>query len=363
MMNMETTNGIFGDEGYVFIVAEIGKAYIQTKEEQTNEQYLKNAKELIKAAKESGADAVKFQTHTVEDEQLPMAITAPHFSGTDRYEWVSRLTKASPLEFWQEIKRYCDELDIALFSTPMSRGAARMIEYIDPPLWKVASSEILDFVLLDYIAATGKPIILSSGMSTEEELDASVAFLKKRTQHIAILHCISKYPCPPEEIYLETIPYFARRYGVPIGFSDHSLGHKAVLAAVAKGARIIEKHFSLSRDLWGSDHKVSMEPSEFKKMVEAIRANVFVDASQFGQGIKVLDEIESAFRPVFRKSLMASQDIFADTIITAETLYAMRPQQYAGGLPSEQYESVLGKRVTRDLKKYDPITEDVLASL
>ena len=112
-------------KGDVFIVAEIGKGYIQTKEDQTNAQYLENAKQLIKAAKEAGADAVKFQTHTVEDEQLPIKVTAPHFSWADRYVWVSRVTKASPIEFWKEIRRYCDELEIILFSTPMSRGAAQ----------------------------------------------------------------------------------------------------------------------------------------------------------------------------------------------------------------------------------------------
>lgn len=347
----------------VFVVAEIGKGYIQTQEDQANEQYLANAKALIGAAQKAGADAVKFQTHTVEDEQLPMEITAPHFSGSDRYAWVKRITKASPPEFWRELKRYCDELGIILFSTPMSRGAAKLIESIDPPLWKVASSDILDFVLLDYIAETGKPIIVSSGMSSEEELDMALAFLKKRTDKIALMHCVSKYPCPPEEIYLDTIPYLTNRYQILVGFSDHSLGHNAAAASIGKGARIIEKHFSLDRTLWGPDHNISMTPSEFKVMVDVIKQighNSEDDTRKFGSGIKTMDKEERSFRPVFRKSLMAGQDIVTGSVISKEMLYAMRPQQYAAGLPSEEYENVLGKKAIKDLKKYDPINWEAL---
>ena len=344
----------------VFIVAEIGKAFIQTEADQTVDQYVTNAKELIRAAKEAGADAVKFQTHHTEDEQLNIPITAPHFSGIERYQWVKRNTEAAPLRFWQEIKRYADELDIMFFSTPMSRGAAQILTPLNLPLWKVASSDILDFVLLDYIASTGQPIIISSGMSTLEELDTAMDFLKQRTNDIVLMHCVSKYPCPPAELYLDTIPYLAERYAVPVGFSDHSIGYEAAIAAVGRGARVIEKHFSFSRDLWGSDHKVSLLPDEFGQMVDAIRRHGLVDPTQFGRGVKILDEQESAFRPIFRKSLMAGQDIPAGTVISKEMIYAMRPQQYAGGLPSEEYEFVLGKKVIKNLGKYNPITKDIL---
>ncbi len=345
----------------VFIVAEIGKNFIQTPNERPVAEYLENAKQLVKAAKDAGADAVKFQTHNVEDEQLNIEIKSPHFDGADRYSWVRRNTEATPLEFWKEVKRYCDGLGIVFFSTPMSRGAAQLLNQIDVPLWKVGSGDILDFVLLDYLASTGKPIIISSGMSTEEELDASVAFLKKRTDRIVVMHCISKYPCPPQELYLDTIEHLAKRYDLPVGFSDHSLGYEAAVAAAGKGARVIEKHFSLSRDFWGSDHKVSMMPDEFKYMVGAIRSNSTVDASQFGSGVRALDEKARAFRPVFRKSLMAGRDIPKGTLIAKEMVYAMRPQKHAGGLPSEEYKNVLGKRVVKNLKKYDPITNDAIA--
>lgn len=356
MKDVSIIKDLFASGNDVFIVAEIGKNFIQTKEDRPQEEYVRNAKELIQAAKDAGADAVKFQTHTVEDEQLDVHIESPHFDGSDRYAWVKRNTEATPIEFWKEVKRYCDELGIIFFSTPMSRGAAELLNSVGVLLWKVSSSDILDFVLLDYLAQTGKPIVISTGMSIEDEVDRAARFLRARGVEFAIMHCVSKYPCPPFELYLGTIPYLAERYGVPVGFSDHSLGYEAAVAAVGKGARVIEKHFTLGRNFWGPDHKVSMEPSGFTEMVNAIRRDVSVDASQFGSGVKTLDEEERAFRPVFRKSLMAGQDIPAGTVITREMLYAMRPQKYARGLPSEEYENVLDKKIMKDLKKYDPIT-------
>ncbi|MEK7125827.1 MAG: N-acetylneuraminate synthase family protein [Patescibacteria group bacterium] len=352
---------------WVFIVAEIGKNFIQTKKDRPISEYLQNAKLLISAAKEAGADAVKFQTHNVEDEQLNIPITAPHFSGADRYAWVKRNTEATPLEFWQELKKYADELGIVFFSTPMSRGAAEKINDL-VSIWKVGSGDMLDFVLLDYLAETKKPVIISTGMSVLGEVDKATLFLRRRSVDFAILHCASKYPAQSTELVLEMIPNLSSMYHVPVGFSDHSLEIWEAAKAVSLGARIIEKHFTMDRGLWGSDHKVSLTQNEFKQMVQEIRkAKIGSAVRSDGYHYISLREIvpipgEEVFLPVFRKSLMAGQDISAGTIITKEMLYAMRPQQYAGGLPSEQYKSVLGKRVTRDFKKYDPITEDVLAS-
>ena len=165
----------------VFVIAEIGKNFIQTQEERPVAEYLENAKALVKAAKDAGADAVKFQTHNVEDEQLNIHVVSPHFKGADRYSWLTRNTNATPLDaFWKPLKAYCDEAGITFFSTPMSRGAAKKLSEVGVPLWKVGSGDILDFVTLDYLAATGNPIILSSGMSTLEEIDKSIDFLKRR---------------------------------------------------------------------------------------------------------------------------------------------------------------------------------------
>lgn len=347
----------------IFIIAEIGKNFIQTAEDQPTAKYIENAQALIKAAKEAGADAVKFQTHSYEDEQLAIEVTAPHFSGSDRYNWVKRNTEATPLAFWQALKEYSDSLGITFFSTPMSRGAAKKLGDIEPSLWKVGSGDLLDFVMLDYLASTGKPIIISSGMSTLEEVDLAIAFLKKRTDKIILLHCVSQYPVTdPKDFNLQTIEFFSTRYNIPIGFSDHSLTHESALAAATMGAVVIEKHFSWKRDLWGSDHKVSLTPEEFKTMVEKLRAKETVDVSDYGEETKFLQPEEAKFRPIFRKSLMAGQTIPAGTVLTKEMIYAMRPQAYAGGLPSEAYESVLGKKTTQTLNKYDPITESTITA-
>lgn len=359
--------------GRIFVIAEIGKNFIQTEEERPVSEYLENAKALVKAAKDAGANAVKFQTHNVEDEQLPVNVVSPHFKGADRHSWVTRNTNATPLdEFWKPLKQYCDEIGIIFHSTPMSRGAAEKLNEAGAELWKVGSGDILDFVMLDYMAGTKKPIILSSGMSTLEEMDRAVDFLKRRNAQVILLHCVSKYPCPPEDLNLGTIAFLSGRYAIPVGFSDHSTGIDSAIAAVALGAKVIEKHFSFSRDLWGADHKVSMTPDEMRAMVEGIceleknpaRKEEYLQKdvvkAGMGNGVKTLQEEEAVFRPYFRKSLMAGQDIPAGTVITAEMVYAMRPQAYAQGLPSEEYESIIGRKTKKDLKKYDPITREML---
>jgi|SRR3989344_2589899 len=356
----------------VFIVAEAGKNFIQTEADQPVAVYLENANKLAKIAKEAGADGIKFQTHTVEDEILNIKFVSPHFpnwKSGDRYGWISRNTQATPVnEFWRPLKKYCEDIGIVFFSTPMSRGAAKRLQEADTPIWKVGSGDILDFPLLEYIVSTGKPIIISSGMSTIEEIDMSVNFLKKRRAKFALMHCLSKYPGLPEEANLGTIDLYRERYpGVPIGFSENSIGIEPSLVAVAQGATFVEKHFSLSRDIWGPDHKVSSTPEELKTMIAQIR-KIETNPKErekwfnhpnfkaiYGVKEKTLQKGEEVFRPLFRKSLMAGCDIPADTVITADMVYAMRPQALAGGLPSEKYEEVIGKKSKNALKKFDPI--------
>lgn len=356
----------------VFVIAEVGKGFIQTEENQSVDTYLKNAKELAWLAKESGADAVKFQTHTIEDEQANVNVVAPHFKGADRYNWVKRNTLATPVWFWQELKKYCDEIGILFFSTPMSRGAAKVLDSIGMELWKVGSGDILDFVMLDYIASTKKPLIISGGMSTLEEVDKVVDFLKKRDVKFALMHCVSKYPCPPEDLQIQTVNFFKDRYNVPTGFSDHSIGIDSALAAVAVGATVVEKHFSLSRDLWGSDHKVAMTPEELSGLVSGIRILEKNSAKKdeylekeivkagMGKSDKTLQDGEAQFRPFFRKTLVAAVDIKKGTKIESGMLNAMRPQLYLKGLPSEEYEKVLGKEAVIGIAKGSPISIDFL---
>lgn len=359
----------------VFIVAEIGKNFIQAEEERPVAEYLGNAKALVRAAKEAGADAVKFQTHNAEDEVLNIEFDSPHFKGKNRYEWVSRNERSTPLEdFWKPLKRYCDEIGIVFFSTPMSRGAAMKLETLGVPFWKVASSDILDFPMLEFMAGTGKTVIIPTGMSTLEDVDQSLDFLRRKNASFVLMHAISRYPYPAEDSNLLTIEFFKKRYpAVTIGFSQNSPWVEPAVAAVALGARVVEQHFTFDRGLWGPDHKVSMTPDAFKSMVERIRAiepeplkraRIVADHAMhkyFGTEGKFLNEGEMPFRSIFRKSLMAGRDLEAGTVLVSSMLYAMRPQQYAGGLPSEEYERVLGKTVTKPLAKYEAITWNVLA--
>jgi len=292
---------------------------------------------------------------------LKINVISPHFSSVDRYNWIKRNQQATPLEFWRELKDYSEQLDILFFSTPMSRGAAEILSKIDVPVWKIGSGDILDFVMLDYVAQTGKPVIISTGMSSLEEIDKAVNFLRERTDKIIIMHCVSKYPCPPEELNLKTIRFLEQRYNLPVGFSSHSINDKdAVAAAIDLGAKVIEKHFSLSRDLWGPDHKVSLTPDEFKSMVNMAYSGKKSNFTDLGSEYKILNNDEMVFRPIFRKSLVAGKNIKAGETISKEKIYSMRPHGYINGLPSEEYENVIGKKALKNLNKYDPITISII---
>ncbi|PIT98101.1 MAG: hypothetical protein COT71_02465 [Candidatus Andersenbacteria bacterium CG10_big_fil_rev_8_21_14_0_10_54_11] len=348
-----------------FLVAEIGKNFIQTERAVPAADYLANALALVDAAASSGADAVKFQTHVVDDEQAPLPVVAPHFNGADRYSWVRRNTEVTPPEFWRTVKHRCAELGVVFFSTPMSRRAAQRLVEADVPLWKVSSGDILDFVLLDFLRRRSEPIIISSGMSTLAEVDLAIRFLRENTSKIVLLHCISKYPADPQEMQLGVIPFFQQRYGIPIGFSDHSLGWEAALGAAAIGTRVIEKHFSLSRDLWGSDHKVSMTPAEFAEMARRVRDKKFSTvAAELFMGDPVADELPDAgseFRGYFRKSLVAARNITTGEVIEPDMLYAMRPQALLGGLPSERYEEVVGQQASASVSAGHVLLEEAVS--
>lgn len=352
----------FGGGKDAFVVAEIGKNFIQSEEDRPVEEYIRNAKALIDEAKHAGADAVKFQTHEVEDEQMQLPIVSPHFKGMDRYRWVKRNTEATPPQFWESIKEYCDARDILFFSTPMSKKAAEKLEVFDVPFWKVSSADVQDVLLLRHLRSTKKPIIISTGMVSRSELEDVVETLGQ--QDLAILYCVSIYPCPPEHFNLASIAYLRKKYpDAVIGFSDHSLGHDVALAAVKIGARIIEKHFSLSRDLWGPDHKVSMTPEEMRAMVQAIRCGAFANVDErpyMGTPDQEFEGADNAFRPYFLKKLIAARDLPVDTILIEDDLYAMRPAKELAGLPSRELPNVLGKSVAKALKKYDPVTADAL---
>ncbi|HEY4478936.1 MAG TPA: N-acetylneuraminate synthase family protein [Candidatus Paceibacterota bacterium] len=344
----------------VFVIAEIGKNFIDSKRDESVDVYIENAKQLITAAKEAGVDAVKFQTHEVEDEQLDVKVVSPHFDGADRYSWVKKNTDATPPRFWQEIKSHADKEGIIFFSTPMSRKAAEKLQALDMPLWKVGSGDVQDYRMLDFQIETKKPIIISSGMVSLAELDRVIEHLKSKHASFAVLYCVSQYPCPREAFNLGTIEYLKEKYpNLIIGFSDHSVGDDTVmLAAVKLGARIIEKHFSFSRKLWGSDHKVSMTPDEMKKMVGKIRDGSYKNVDErlfYGEKHKELEGAENKFRPYFNKALVAGRDIKRGDVVTKEALYSMRPLMHIKGERADRFYDIVGKCAKRNLKKFEPI--------
>jgi sialic acid synthase SpsE len=314
------------------------------------------------AAKEAGADAVKFQTHTVEDEQYDSKIVSPHFIGADRHAWVTRNSKITSGDFWMKVKKIADDVGITFFSTAMTRGAAQILDTLDVPFWKVGSGDVEDYVLLDHISSTGKPIIISTGMVSRKELDVVLQYLATRPSPVVVLYCVSQYPCPKAQFNLASIEYLREKYpDVVIGFSDHSVdSHEVSLAAIKLGARVIEKHFSFSRTLWGSDHKASITPGEMKNMVHAIRRGdsdkVDVEA-YYGSKELEFEGAHNAFRPYFKKSLVAGRNIRAGETITKGMVYAMRPEMHIDGFPSRELFSVIGKKALRNLKKYDPINK------
>ncbi|MEK7185463.1 MAG: N-acetylneuraminate synthase family protein [Patescibacteria group bacterium] len=351
----------------VFLVAEIGKNFIQTEEDRPITEYLENAKQLVDQARNCGANAVKFQTHELTDEQYPLKkIISPHFTLKDRYGWIERNTNATPDWFWSEIKSYTESRGLVFFSTPMSRMAAERLEKIGVPLWKIGSGDVLDFPLLDFVAQTGKPLIISSGMVSYTELDKAVNYLINRgVGDLTILYCVSEYPCPDNLFNLSTISRLAVKYpGVTIGFSDHSIGKNDIaLAAVKLGARLIEKHFSLSRELWGADHRVSMTPDELSSLVKAVRGGEYHRQNTtpyLGFPEKELEGATNKYRPYFHKTLVAAIDIDPGTTVTQTVIWSMRPKLHLNGIRSQYWPDVLGRRLKRRLAKYQPLTWDAI---
>ncbi len=335
------------------IIAEIGKNFVITEQQEPLQVLLERAKTLILEAKKAGATVAKFQVHSDDEVHPDAKLISPHFN-QDRYEWVKR--NIYPMSFWLVLRGYCRAVGIEFLATPMSRGAAVLLDEIGVDRWKIGSGDILDFVLLDYVRDSGKPVILSSGMSSLEELKLAYDYLAEKVQDITILHCVSIYPCPLEKLNLHTISFLKKEFPkARIGFSDHSLEVSTAAFAVSMGAEVIEKHFTLNRNSWGPDHKVSLLPHEFKQMVQEVEMDVpEIPKVALGVATKYIQEDEQKFRKVFRKGLYASRDIKKNEILDQDCIISLRPK-IDGAFPSESYPSLLNKFTPRDYKKYEAI--------
>ena len=329
---------VIGDDQPVFIVAEIGL---------NHNGKLELAKKLVKAAKESGADAVKFQKRDLKSIYKKDVYQNPNkdSQSTSYLFNIFKKFELSKKEF-AELKKYCDHLGIIFFCTPFDIKSAEFLSQIDVPVYKIASADLTNIPLIDFIAGKKNPIILSTGMSQINEIDLTFKFLRKKAANFSFMHCVSTYPTAFKDVNLKMIELLKKRYQVPIGYSGHERGIVVSIGAVALGAKIIEKHFTLNRSWDGPDHNVSLTPSGFKKMVERIR----VIESALGSADKNLSRGEYLTREIFAKSLIANKRIKKGEVITGKMIDVKGPGK---GLNPQMINGILGKKAKRNIKKYD----------
>jgi len=316
---------------------------------------LDRAHAIVRAAADAGADCLKLQTYTphgitLDSSEPPFVIGAgTPWSGRALYE----LYEEAYLKWeWQgELAQAARDHGMHCFSSPFDDSAVDFLETLDVPAYKIASFEIVDTGLIAKAASTGKPLIISTGMATNEEVQTALdAAREAGATEIALTKCTSSYPAPPEHLNLRAIPALAERFGVPVGLSDHTPLHDAVVAAVTLGACIVEKHLTLARADGGADSMFSLEPAEFRAMVDAVRSTeVALGSSELG-----ITEAEVASR-AFRRSLFVVADMEAGDSFNVMNLRSIRP---ADGLPPKHLQEILGRRATRTLRRGTPLAWD-----
>jgi N-acetylneuraminate synthase len=308
---------------------------------------------LVRAAKDAGADAVKLQTYTPDTITLqsgknPFQINwGTLWDGRTLYDLYGEAY--TPWDWQPKLKTLANELGMDLFSTAFDPTAVDFLEAMNVPIHKIASFEITDLPLIENMARTGKPLIISTGMATLGEIEEAVnAARNAGATQIALLKCTSAYPAPASDMNLQTIPHLSQAFDVPVGLSDHTLGIAVPVAAVAVGACIVEKHFTLSRATLGPDSAFSLEPHEFKAMVDAIRtAEKALGNVHYG-----VTEHDAKSR-VFRRSLFVVKDVKAGEIFTEDNVRSIRP---ANGLANKHLPEILGKRAVRDVERGTPLS-------
>jgi len=326
----------------VFVVADAGS---------NHNRDLAQAKLLVDVAAEAGVDAVKFQSYSADT--LYSRLT-PCFPGETEppFEVVSRFEL--PREWQAELASYAASRGLIFLSTPFDYSAVDELDAIGVPAFKWASSEITDLPLLKYAAAKGKPILLSTGMATLADVQEAVDAIRSTGNNaIVLLHCVSLYPTPIDQVNLRMMDTLREAFHLPVGFSDHTLGLTASIAAVARGACVIEKHFTLDRRLEGPDHKFALEPHELKSLVKAIRE---VEAC-LGRPEKRPTPGEEAKLLLSRRSVIAAVDIPKGTTITREMLIIKRPGY---GIPPKFVDVVVGRQARVDIPADTPITWDMI---
>jgi len=315
---------------------------------------LEMARRLVDAALQAGVDVVKFQSFKAERLAASSAPKADYQlstagGGESQLEMLRRLELSETAQ--KEIKDYCRQKGILFMSTPFDEGSADFLEGLGVEVFKIPSGEITNLRFLSYVARKGKPMIVSTGMSSLEEVEAAFRTIRgSGNEQLVLLHCVSRYPTEPAEVNLRAMATMQGTLQVPVGYSDHTMGITVALAAVALGACVVEKHFTLDRSLPGPDHQASLEPSELADLVKGIRV---VEAS-LGHGKKEPTANELGTAAVARKSLVAAKDIPAGTKLTEECITVKRP---GTGLPPSMLSQLVGRVAARD------ISADTLLSL
>jgi sialic acid synthase SpsE len=298
------------------------------------------AAELVDAAADAGADAIKFQTHFPEHEMLRGGATAAYV-GESLFDLLTRTALSRDAHV--VLRDRAARKGIVFLSTPFSREAADFLEAIGVPAFKTGSGELTNLPLQRHIARKGKPMIISTGMSTPDEIERTVGVVRAEGTPFALMHCTSTYPTAYEHVQLGCIPSLHTQYGVPVGFSDHTLGGYMAYAAVAKGASLFEKHFTTSRSLPGPDQAGSMEPRELKDLVQGIRA-----IEQASGATKRIQPGEQDVRNMAHHSVVSIRDIAEGATIGADDVWAKRP---GTGIPARQLGEVIGRTAKRDIAR------------
>ena len=317
----------------VFLIAEVGS---------THDGSLGNARCLVDVAAECGVDAVKFQMHIAEAESLPNAPAPSYFKAEPRMEYFRRT--AFSMKQWRELKAYVEEMGMVFLCSPFSAEAVERLEELDTAKYKIPSGEVTNLPMLELIASTGKPVLLSSGMSSWAELDAAVETIRRHHDRLTVLQCTSEYPCSYGDVGLNIMLEMKQRYGLQVGLSDHTLTTYAPLAAATLGASAIEKHITLSRRMYGSDARHSLEPPDLAEMVRGVRAV----ESMLAHGVDK-DDIDRFrdMKDTFEKSVVSTQDITAGAVVTRQMLGIKKP---GTGIAARRIDEVAGKRAARAIK-------------
>ncbi len=334
MKKIQIQRKVVGEGEPAFIIAEIGMNH--------NGDFDK-AMLMIDAAAGAGADAVKFQAHIAEAETLRNAPAPPYFGEEPRFEYFKRTAFSQPQLL--KLKEHSEAKGLVFLCSPFSIQAVDLLESTDIAAYKIPSGEVTNLPYLEYIAGKGKPVILSSGMSNMVELEKAISLIRKFNQDVILLQCTSEYPCPYEEVGLNLIKEFRDRFDVPVGLSDHTLTIYTSIAAVTLGACVIEKHFTLSREMYGPDAKFSLTPEELKQLVEGVRAVETAISHPLDK-----NDIEkfTEMKVIFQKSITSAVDIAQGATIRAEMVSLRKP---GSGLSPEYFNEIIGKKALRHIPK------------